>query len=174
MSTTSTELALRQARSFLLEHGNAPPGSIDERLARSWQRSVLAGLLPTGRLTNTEESDGSNFRHAIAFNRELLAHSLPVMEYLYQQVKNSHSMVVLADKRATLMHAICDPDFKNKADRVALATGASWSENIAAPMRSAQRWWKAVASRLMVQNIFLSATVFSPAPPHPSCKLMVR
>ena len=128
MPATPTELALRQARSFLLEHGNAPSGSIDERLARSWQRSVLAGLLPTGRLANTEESGGSSLRHALAFNRELLAHSIPVMEYLYEQVRNSHSMVILADKRATLMHTIGDLDFQNKADRVALSTGSSWNE----------------------------------------------
>jgi transcriptional regulator of acetoin/glycerol metabolism len=37
-------------------------------------------------------------------------------------------MVILADKRATLMHTISDRDFQSKADRVALATGASWSE----------------------------------------------
>ncbi|HEY8907174.1 MAG TPA: sigma-54-dependent Fis family transcriptional regulator [Rhodoferax sp.] len=128
MSATPTELALRQARSFLLEHGNCPPGGINESIARSWQRSVIAGLLPTGRSANAEEASGSNLRHAIAFSRELLAHSIPVMEYLYEQVKNSHSMVILADKRATLMHTIGDLDFQNKADRVALSTGSSWNE----------------------------------------------
>jgi transcriptional regulator of acetoin/glycerol metabolism len=117
MSARPTPLALRQARSYLLEHGNCPPGSIDERIARSWQRSVLAGLLPTGRLANNEHSSGSNLRHALAFNHDLLAHSLPVMEYLYEQVKNSHSMVILADNRATLMHTIGDIDFLNKAER---------------------------------------------------------
>jgi sigma-54 dependent transcriptional regulator, acetoin dehydrogenase operon transcriptional activator AcoR len=128
MPATPTELALRQARSFLLEHGNVPAGSINESIARSWQRSVIAGLLPSGRLVNAEESGGSNLRHALAFNRELLAHSIPVMEYLYEQVKNSHSMVILADKRATLMHTIGDLDFQNKADRVALSMGSSWNE----------------------------------------------
>lgn len=128
MSATPTELALRQARAFLLEHGDCPSGCLSDGIARSWQRSVLAGLLPTGRLANHEESGGSNLRHAIAFNRELLAHAIPVMEYLYEQVKNSHSMIILADKRATLMHTIGDLDFQNKADRVALSTGSSWNE----------------------------------------------
>jgi transcriptional regulator of acetoin/glycerol metabolism len=128
MPATPTELALRQARSFLLEHGTCGPGSINERIARSWQRSVLAGLLPTGRLANIEHSTGSNFRHALAYSRDLLANSIPVMEYLYEQVKNSHSMVILADKRATLMHTIGDLDFQNKADRVALSAGSSWNE----------------------------------------------
>ncbi len=129
MPASPTVLALRQAKSFLLEHGNCPPGGINEHIARSWQRSVLAGLLPTGRLANSEQSSGSNLRHALAFNHDLLAHSLPVMEYLYEQVKNSHSMVILADNRATLMHTLGDIDFLNKAERVALSTGASWNEN---------------------------------------------
>jgi len=128
MPVTPTVLALRQAKSFLLEHGNCPPNSIDERITRSWQRSVLAGLLPTGRLASSEYSSGSNLRHALAFNHDLLAHSLPVMEYLYEQVRNSHSMVILADKRATLMHTLGDIDFLSKAERVALAKGASWHE----------------------------------------------
>lgn len=129
MRTTPAAMALRQARSFLLENGSCPVGSLNERIARSWQRSVLAGLLPTGRLANNEQSSGSNLRHALAFNHDLLAHSLPVMEYLYEQVKNSHSMVILADNRATLMHTVGDIDFLNKAERVALSTGASWHEN---------------------------------------------
>ncbi|MBI5891374.1 MAG: sigma-54-dependent Fis family transcriptional regulator [Nitrosomonadales bacterium] len=125
---TPTALALRQARTFLLENGSCPPGRLDERIARSWQRSILAGLLPTGRLANNEHSSGSNLRHALAYNHDLLAHSLPVMEYLYEQVRNSHSMVILADKRATLMHTLGDIDFLSKAERVALSTGSSWHE----------------------------------------------
>jgi len=129
MPVTPTVLALRQARSFLLEHGSCPPGGIvNERITRSWQRSVLAGLLPTGRLANSEHASGSNLRHALAFNHDLLAHSIPVMEYLYEQVRNSHSMVILADKQATLMHTMGDIDFLNKAERVALSTGSSWHE----------------------------------------------
>jgi sigma-54 dependent transcriptional regulator, acetoin dehydrogenase operon transcriptional activator AcoR len=128
MQMTPSALALRQARSHLLEHGDCPPGSIDERVARSWRRSLAAGLLPTGRLLDSEHSSGSNLRHALACNHDLLAHSRPVMEYLFEQVRHSHSMVILADKRATLMHTMGDVDFLSKAERVALATGSSWQE----------------------------------------------
>jgi transcriptional regulator of acetoin/glycerol metabolism len=128
MHTNQSALALRQARTHLLEHGDFPPGSIDERVARSWRRSLSAGLLPTGRLADHEHSSGSNLRHALACNHDLLAHSRPVMEYLFEQVRHSHSMVILADKRATLMHTMGDVDFLSKAERVALATGSSWQE----------------------------------------------
>ena len=124
MQMTPSALALRQARSHLLEHGDCPPGSIDERVARSWRRSLAAGLLPTGRLADSEHTSGSNLRHALACNHDLLAHSRPVMEYLFEQVRHSHSMVILADKRATLMHTMGDVDFLSKAERVALATAS--------------------------------------------------
>ena len=128
MQSTPSALALRQARSHLLEHGDCLPGIIDERVARSWRHSLNAGLLPTGRLADNEHSCGSNLRHALACNHDLLAHSRPVMEYLFEQVRHSHSMVILADSRATLMHTMGDVDFLTKAERVALATGSSWQE----------------------------------------------
>ena len=128
MQSTPPASVLRQARSHLLEHGDCLPGTIDERVARSWRRSLDAGLLPTGRLADREHSSGSNLRHALACNHDLLAHSRPVMEYLFEQVRHSHSMVILADNRATLMHTMGDVDFLTKAERVALSTGSSWQE----------------------------------------------
>ena len=128
MQSTPSASVLRQARSHLLEHGDCLPGTIDERVARSWRRSLNAGLLPTGRLADNEHSSGSNLRQALACNHDLLAHSRPVMEYLFEQVRHSHSMVILADNRATLMHTMGDVDFLSKAERVALATGSSWQE----------------------------------------------
>ena len=128
MNITSSALALRQARSHLLEYGDCLPGIIDERIARSWRRSLAAGLLPTGRLADNEHSSGNNLRQALACNHDLIAHSRPVMEYLFEQVRHSHSMVILADKRATLMHTMGDVDFLTKAERVALSSGSSWQE----------------------------------------------
>jgi transcriptional regulator of acetoin/glycerol metabolism len=128
MNMTSSALALRQARSHLLEYGDCLPGMIDERIARSWRRSLASGLLPTGRLSDTDHSSGNNLRQALACNHDLISHSRPVMEYLYDQVRQSHSMVILADKRATLMHTMGDVDFLTKAERVTLSSGSSWQE----------------------------------------------
>jgi hypothetical protein len=55
----------------LLEHGYCPPGSINDRIARSWQRSMRAG---------NKDSSGSNLRHALKYNHDPLAQSLPVVE----------------------------------------------------------------------------------------------
>jgi sigma-54 dependent transcriptional regulator, acetoin dehydrogenase operon transcriptional activator AcoR len=128
MRTSTPALALRQARLHLLEHGNCLPGTIDERLARSWQRSLAAGLQPVGRLVDAEHTSGCDLRHTLTCNHDLLAHSRPVMEFLFEQVRHNHSMVILADKRGMLMHTMGDPYFLDKAKRVALSCGASWHE----------------------------------------------
>jgi transcriptional regulator of acetoin/glycerol metabolism len=128
MRMNSPDLALRQARSHLLSHGDCPSGFIDERIARSWKRSLASGLRPAGRLVDTDNFSSNSLSNALASNHDLLAHSRPVMEYLFEQVKQSHSMVILADKRATLLHTLGDVDFLTKAERVALASGSSWDE----------------------------------------------
>ncbi|PIF27960.1 transcriptional regulator of acetoin/glycerol metabolism [Acidovorax sp. 56] len=127
MRTTSPLLALQQARRHLLEHGHCPSGVVDERLARSWRRSVAAGLAPTGRAMADLPSPG-DLRQAMAGNHSLLTHSRPIMEYLFDQVRHSHSVVVLADRAGMLMHTLGSPGFIDKAERVALTCGASWHE----------------------------------------------
>ena len=128
LQTPFPETALRQARWHLLEHGDCPSEGIDERVARSWRRSLAAGLMPAGRARDTEHASGSGLREARAFNHDLLLHSQPVMEYLFEQVRHSQGMVILADQRGTLMHTLGHADFLSKAERVALASGASWNE----------------------------------------------
>ena len=128
MHTPSPLPALRQARSHLLEHGDCPSGVLSEHVVRSWRRSLAAGLLPTGRVADSEHASGNRLGHLLARNHDLLAHSRPVMEYLFEQVRHSESMVILADRRGTLMHTLGDTDFLGKAERVALTPGASWHE----------------------------------------------
>ena len=128
MRTPPTAVALRQARLHLLEHGDCPPGGLDERVARSWRRSLAAGLLPAGRLQALEHSSGADLTRTMATNHELLAHSRPVMEHLFEQVRHTQGMVILADKRGTLVHTLGHADFLSRADRVALSAGANWHE----------------------------------------------
>ncbi|PQA78542.1 sigma-54-dependent Fis family transcriptional regulator [Rhodoferax sp. TS-BS-61-7] len=127
MRQTSPVLALRQARQQLLETGQCPVGVLDERLVRSWHRSLAAGLAPAGRAA-TDHAGSASLRQALANSHALLAHSRPVMEYVFEQVRHSQSVVVLADQHGMLMHTLGDVSFVGKAERVALTSGASWHE----------------------------------------------
>jgi transcriptional regulator of acetoin/glycerol metabolism len=120
---------VRQARLQLVEQGIAPSPSIDHRVVQSWQRSLGAGLSPVGRIDCSDNLTGSALQRCRSLNQSLIGHSEPVMEYLFEQVRHSHSMVILADAQGTLMHTLGDLDFLSKADRVALRLGASWAEN---------------------------------------------
>lgn len=120
---------LRNARQQLIEHGIGPGEDIDQRVARSWQRSLAAGLSPIGRLHCNDNVAGIALGRLRTLNHELISHSEPVMEYLFEQVRRSHSMVILADPQGLLMHTLGDLDFLSKAERVALMCGASWHES---------------------------------------------
>lgn len=61
-------------------------------------------------------------------NRLLHSHAVPVMETLYEQIINTHHMVVLTDTQGCILHTLGDADFLAKADRVALTPGVAWSE----------------------------------------------
>jgi len=128
VQSTSPEAALRQARTRLIEHGDCLADGIDARLAASWQRSLAAGLSPLSRSADVEHINAIELRQALARNHDLLAHSRPVMDYLFEQVRHSQGMVILADQSGTLMHTLGHADFLDKAQRVALTSGASWLE----------------------------------------------
>ena len=120
---------LRLARRRLLESGEQALGdSIDERLARSWQRSLSAGLTPLERQCRDEYLSASELQRRLARNHDLLSHSRPVMEYLFEQVRDSGSMVILADRDGVLMESLGDGGFVARAERVALLPGANWHE----------------------------------------------
>ncbi|HEX8980059.1 MAG TPA: sigma-54-dependent Fis family transcriptional regulator [Parasulfuritortus sp.] len=121
--------ALRRARNQLLEHGEIPPEArVGPVVARSWGRSQEAGLAPVGRLPESLHLTPFQLARAVDRQRELIAHARPVMEYLYSQTRDSGSMVILADDRGVLLHALGDAVFLERAERVALAPGASWHE----------------------------------------------
>ncbi|MFZ6773344.1 sigma-54-dependent Fis family transcriptional regulator [Undibacterium sp. SXout7W] len=61
-------------------------------------------------------------------NRVLHTHAAPVMETLYEQIINTHNMVILTDVNGRILHTLGDADFLEKADRVALNPGVAWSE----------------------------------------------
>jgi transcriptional regulator of acetoin/glycerol metabolism len=58
----------------------------------------------------------------------LYLHAVPAMETLYQQIANTHNMVLLTDANGVIVHSLGDADFLEKANRVALTPGVAWSE----------------------------------------------
>ncbi|TXH59989.1 MAG: sigma-54-dependent Fis family transcriptional regulator [Burkholderiaceae bacterium] len=61
-------------------------------------------------------------------NQRLFAHAAPVMEMLFEQIVDTESMIVLTDSQGTILHAVGDNDFLDRAGKVALSPGVNWAE----------------------------------------------
>jgi transcriptional regulator of acetoin/glycerol metabolism len=105
----------------------APRDGFDALIRASHERSHGFGL---------REGDTPDFTSAVPAvlasaleqNRTLLSHAVPVMETLYQQIVNTHNMVILTDAKGLILHSCGDDDFLQRADKVALRRGVDWSE----------------------------------------------
>jgi len=106
-------------------------------ITSSQERSRSFGLVSAH-----EPEYGGTSAHAVNAlleeNHFLYQHAAPVMETLYEQIANTHSMVLLTTRTGTILHSLGDTDFLEKASQIALAPGVDWSEKAKAPTRLAQ------------------------------------
>jgi transcriptional regulator of acetoin/glycerol metabolism len=93
----------------------------------SHRRSIAYGLQTTA-APDFDPVPKSELSLLIEQNRMLHAHAVPAMETLYQQIINTHNMVILTDANGVIVHSLGDDDFLEKANRVALQPGVAWSE----------------------------------------------
>jgi len=124
-----TSPQLLQARRCLLETGDLPVGLVDDTLQRSWQRSQHAGVSPLGGLGEPPLCSDGELRRAVASEHDFLAQARPVMDFVFDQMRDSGSLVVLANARGLLLHSLGDADFLGRAERVSLRPGALWHES---------------------------------------------
>ncbi len=103
-------------------------GTHPDLLQESHQRSAAFGLDAHAAPDFTALSH-KELSMAIEQNRSLHAYALPVMETLYEQICDTHSMVVLTDAKGHILHAFGDNDFLQKAEKVAIQPGVSWAES---------------------------------------------
>ena len=121
------EAMLVDARKRFFERGEAPEDGVGSLILRSWERcrasglesSARDGLAPEGRARLSESRERS---------ADLLEQASGIMEHVFDQIRASGSMVILADVDGMIIHSLGDPDFVGRASRVALQPGASWSE----------------------------------------------
>jgi transcriptional regulator of acetoin/glycerol metabolism len=133
MGQASTILEVRglrsqQAREVFFVRGEAPHGLLDPLLLRSWERCRRAGLDAEVSPRHSELIEAAQLKQAQDQYGALIAHSRSIMEYGYEQIRNSGSIVILASADGLVLHSIGDPDFVDRAGQVALQPGARWEE----------------------------------------------
>lgn len=113
----------KQYQSVGMLHANSQAAMIEE----SHKRSLAFGLQQDSR-PDYAPLQKADLICKVDANRGLHTHAVPVMETLYEQIINTHNMVILTDAQGIILHALGDDDFLEKADRVALRAGVAWSE----------------------------------------------
>lgn len=93
----------------------------------SRQRSRAFGLCERTHPDYTRPLSGE-LSDVLEQSQFLFQHAAPIMETLYDQIINTHSMVVLTSSKGMILHSLGDNDFLEKASRVALTPGIDWSE----------------------------------------------
>lgn len=94
---------------------------------QSHRRSQAFGISESDR-PDFSSPHKADLNEALEENRFLFQHAAPVMETLYDQIVNTHSMVLLTSARGMVLHSLGDTDFLEKATQVALTPGMDWSE----------------------------------------------
>jgi len=125
---TAAPVDLGLARRWLLEGGEVPSGLVDESLSRSWERSRHAGLSPVDGPSEPPLCADGELRQALSTEHDFLAQARPVMDFVFGQMRDSGSLVVLSDARGLLLHSLGDADFLSRAELVSLRPGALWHE----------------------------------------------
>ncbi|MFC5300837.1 sigma-54-dependent Fis family transcriptional regulator [Azospira restricta] len=121
---------LAKARQLFFDRGDRPAELIDPMVLRSWERCRRFGLSEAEGHVGGESLDRATLHTEQERNHLLLRQSRPIMEQLYEQIRESGSMVILADQNGLILESVGDADFVSRADRVALMAGASWDENL--------------------------------------------
>ena len=98
-----------------------------QAIQHSHERSQAFGLQPA-QAPDLHRLGDAALREVQHRNARLCSQALPVMEMLYEQLAHAQSMVVLSDASGTVLHALGDPSFLARAQRVALSPGARWAE----------------------------------------------
>ena len=98
-----------------------------EVLGKANRRSQTYGVAINERPDYASPARG-HLNNALEESHFLFQHAAPIMETLYGQIANTHSMVLLTSAQGMVLHSLGDNDFLEKASRVALVPGMDWSE----------------------------------------------
>ncbi len=110
-----------------IEGATADAEHLSHLIAESHARSMAYGICCQDKADYSTQGR-SCLIDALDENKFLFQHAAPVMESLYAQIVNTHSVVLLTAANGLVLHSLGDPDFLDTASKVALMPGVEWSE----------------------------------------------
>ncbi|GAB3028548.1 sigma-54-dependent Fis family transcriptional regulator [Oleiagrimonas citrea] len=125
--TLSTD-SIRSARRRFFEAGLPPRGLVSDTIAQSWNRCRALGLASDARL-DAGPLEQAAVRALRERYEELCRLCRPEMEALYTDAQATGSVVMLTAPDGLILDAMGSADFLDKAARVSLRPGVTWSED---------------------------------------------
>lgn len=98
----------------------------DPCVAESWRRCKTAGVDPMEGGTGTRVSD-ELFQSILEENRTLIETALPIMQSVFEVMKQSHSSLVLTDSVGYILEVIGDEQALHTNNRLNFEKGCLWS-----------------------------------------------
>ncbi|MFO1493084.1 MAG: sigma-54-dependent Fis family transcriptional regulator [Lysobacterales bacterium] len=121
---------IAQARSQFFDRDRLPGGDcLPETILQSWQRCRRMGL-PAERPPAIEPVPQPRLLEMRQRNEALLRAARPELDALAGDAKATGSIVLLTDAEGWILDAVGNPQFLDRAGRVALMPGACWGENL--------------------------------------------
>ncbi|KLU62187.1 limonene hydroxylase [Peptococcaceae bacterium CEB3] len=115
---------IKKAWSQFIEISEIEPYVVGETVANSWQRCWERQLNPYAQVSQL-----LNQREIFADQQQgLITLSKPFMHHLYNFIRGSNFLVVLADNLGVLVEVLGDPVVKQKVKHRGLVVGVDWSE----------------------------------------------
>jgi len=119
--------SIRSARHRFFDAGQSPRGLVSDTIVESWRRCRASGLTAERpvEIGPIERAALEALRQQYEDLRRLCR---PEVEALYSDAKVTGSMVILTGPTGLILDAMGNPEFLDKAARVALRPGVSWNE----------------------------------------------
>jgi len=103
-------------------------GTIPQHIEESWKRCQSKGLNPAA--VDSDHVIGE-YELGEYYDRyaELLYYSSPILEDMYDFIRGTEFLLLIASPEGYIMNTLGDPSFIRHADNVALRKGANWLED---------------------------------------------
>ncbi len=118
---------------------------LNPEIASSWQRCQNLNVDPLS--NGNSEIDHYELKERLHRYQHLVKVARPVMERLYEFIKDSGFLVVLSDETGYLLDVVGDPDMVARTQTVQLCPGGNWSE----PLKGTNAIGTAIFERKPVQ-----------------------
>ncbi|MFG1283770.1 sigma-54-dependent Fis family transcriptional regulator [Xanthobacter autotrophicus] len=125
-SCAATDAVLAARRRFF-SGAPVPEDALAQPILRSWTRCAARGLAPQSRSRMEPLTDGE-FAARRERHEALRRRCRPELEALHAAARAADSIVILTDPSGLVLDTVGSADFADRAAKVALRPGVSWSE----------------------------------------------